>query len=126
MTMPGYRTYESASPKRRGLAVASLVLGLAGIPTLAICGLGLVLGLTGLALGVMALFRGTERELAIAGVVASAVTLVLGATAIIWLVSQAAKCGDSGAYPDASSRSRCIEREFPFARTTTMGAWPRV
>jgi hypothetical protein len=119
MTLPGYRTHEAAPPRRRGLAVASLALGLAGIPALAICGLGLFLGLTGLVLGVTALIRGTERDLAIAGILASAVALILGTTVIVWLVSQAAKCGDSADYPDAQSRNRCIEREFPFVRSSS-------
>lgn len=119
MTMPGYRTYEIAPPKRRGMAVASVALGLAGIPALAVCGLGLLLGLAGLGLGVTALIRGGQRDLAITGVIASVVTLVLGATAIAWLVSQAAKCGDTATYPDRIARSRCIEREFPFVQATT-------
>ncbi|GAA2110199.1 hypothetical protein [Actinomadura alba] len=118
MTLPGYRTHEAAPPRGRGLAVASLALGLAGIPALAICGLGLLLGIAGLILGVTALIKGTERDLAIAGVVASAVALVLGTTVLVWLVSQAAKCGNSTDYPDARSRDRCIEREFPFVRSS--------
>jgi hypothetical protein len=119
MTLPGYRTHEAASSRRRGLAVASLALGLAGIPALAICGLGLVFGVAGLVLGVTALVRGTDRDLAIAGIVASAVALILGTTVIVWLVSQAAKCGDTSDYPDALSRDRCIEREFPFVRSSS-------
>jgi hypothetical protein len=119
MTMPGYRTYQAVPPTRRGMAVASLALGLAGIPALAVCGVGLVLALAGLALGVTALVRGGQRDLAVTGIVACVVTLVLGATVMIWLVSQAAKCGDSRAYPDRTARGRCIEREFPFVPTTT-------
>lgn len=116
MPMPGYlRAHEARPSKRHGLAVASLTLGLAGIPALAACGLGLLLGLAGLALGVTALVRGTDRDLAIAGVVASTVTLILGILMITWLVSRAAECGDTTEYPDEASRNRCIEREFPFA-----------
>ncbi|MBC6457435.1 hypothetical protein [Actinomadura sp. HBU206391] len=118
MTLPGYRTHGAAPTRWRGLAVASLVLGLAGIPALAICGLGLLLGVAGLALGITALLRGAERDLAIAGIVASAVALILGTTVIVWLVSQAAKCGDAADYPDALSRDRCIEREFPFVQSS--------
>ncbi|RFU39968.1 hypothetical protein DZF91_19515 [Actinomadura logoneensis] len=122
MTMPGYQTPTppptASAPGRHGLATASLVLGLAGLPGLLLCGLGLPAALVGLVLGIAAAARGTSRGLAIAGIVCSAVTLVIGAVSIIWLLSKAAECADRHRYPDVSTRRQCIDREFPFARSS--------
>ncbi|MEV5570772.1 DUF4190 domain-containing protein [Spirillospora sp. NPDC052269] len=117
MTMPGYqtRTPPPGVPERRGLATASLVLGSAGLPGLLLCGFGLPAALVGLALGVVALTRGTARRRAIAGIVCSAVTLAVGAVSIIWLLSKAAECADTHHYPDDYTRRQCIDRTFPFA-----------
>ncbi|MEU5876136.1 hypothetical protein [Spirillospora sp. NPDC047279] len=117
MTMPGYQTYSPpAPPERKGLAVTSLVLGLAGLPALLLCGLGLVLAVAGLVLGVIAAVRGAGRSLAVAGIVASAVTLVIGGIGIFFLLSKAAECADTARYPDETARRLCVEREFPFAQ----------
>ncbi|MFP3965813.1 DUF4190 domain-containing protein [Actinomadura fulvescens] len=119
MTMPGYQTYSPpAPPERKGLAVASLVLGVAGLPALMLCGVGLVLGVAGLILGVVAAVRGGGRNIAVMGIVCSVVTLVIGGVAIFFLLSKAAECADAGRYPDESARRLCVEREFPFARHT--------
>ncbi|MEV4253003.1 hypothetical protein AB0J52_07515 [Spirillospora sp. NPDC049652] len=119
MTMPGYQTRTPPSaPERHGLATASLVLGLAGLPALLLCGIGLPVALVGLVLGVVAASRGTARGLAVAGIVCSAVTLVIGTVAIIWLLSKAAECADTHRYPDDFTRRQCIDREFPFARAS--------
>ncbi|WP_026412771.1 DUF4190 domain-containing protein [Actinomadura oligospora] len=117
MTMPGYqtRTPPRGVPERRGLATASLALGLAGLPGLLLCGAGLPAALIGLVLGVIALSRGTGRGLAIAGIVCSAVTLAVGTVSIIWLLSKAAECADTHRYPDDFARRQCIDRTFPFA-----------
>ncbi|MFC5180627.1 hypothetical protein [Actinomadura harenae] len=129
MTMPGYRTQTPPStPERQGLATASLVLGLAGLPALLLCGIGLPAALVGLALGVVALWRGRPRGAArgrpaggargtaVAGVVCSLVTLAIGTVAIFWLLSKAVECADSHRFPDEFTRRECIDRTFPFAR----------
>lgn len=76
-----------ANPPRKGLAIASLVLGIISIPTL---GLVFVGGITGIVLGVVALNKAKMqpqqyggRGLAIAGIVTSAVSLLLMIPAII-------------------------------------------
>jgi len=78
----------AAGPKTSGLAVASLVLGIAGLCT---CG---VTSLVGLILGIVALGKvnrsgGTlgGRGVAIGGIVASALTLLLGVA--LWVATAA-------------------------------------
>ncbi|MCP2337691.1 DUF4190 domain-containing protein [Actinomadura rupiterrae] len=115
MTMPGYQTRTPPrAPERRGLATASLVLGLVGLPALLLCGAGLAAALVGLVLGAVAALRGQSRGLAVAGVVCCAVTLAVGAVSLVWLLSKAAQCADTSRYPDDYGRQRCIDREFPF------------
>ncbi|MFI0449394.1 hypothetical protein [Actinomadura sp. 6N118] len=119
MTMPGYQIYSPpAPPERKGLAVTSLVLGVVGLPALLLCGVGLALAVMGLLVGIIAVMRGAGRYTAILGIVCSAVTLVIGGTAIFFLLSKAAECADSARYPDEPARRLCVEREFPFARHT--------
>ncbi|HMV47797.1 MAG TPA: DUF4190 domain-containing protein [Blastocatellia bacterium] len=76
--------FPSAKP-RKGLAIASLVLGIISIPTL---GLIVVGAITGIVLGVIALSKIKNnpqayggRNLAIAGIITSAVSLVL---VVVW------------------------------------------
>jgi hypothetical protein len=115
MTIPGYQSYTPTPQRSSGMAVASLVLGLVGLPALLLCGAGMLLGIAGLALGLIALSRGQRTRAAIGGVCASLLTLIVGSVAIVWLLNQAAECADRTKYPDDSARQQCIEREFPFA-----------
>lgn len=118
MAMPGYKSYTATPQQSRGMAVASLVLGLVGLPALLLCGAGLPLAMVGLVLGVIAAVRNAGRGVAIAGICASIFTLVVGALAIFWLLAQAAECADQDRYPSDTDRQRCVEHEFPFAKTT--------
>lgn len=126
MTLPGYQTYTPPAPRpRSGLARASLVLGIVGLLGLAVCLLGVVPAFVGLVLGAVSLARhDADRWPAVAGVVCSAVALVLGGVALFVLLSKAAECGDESRYPSADERRHCIEREFPFARSTLAPASP--
>ncbi|HEX2315044.1 MAG TPA: DUF4190 domain-containing protein [Thermomonospora sp.] len=118
MTVPGYqRHYAPVRPRRNGMAATSLVLGLVGLPALLLCGLGLPMALAGLVLGILAASRNAGRGLAIAGICASILTILVGALAIFWLLSQAAECADPDRYPSEADRQRCVEHEFPFARS---------
>jgi type II secretory pathway pseudopilin PulG len=76
-----FQTFEDGTKKRAGLAVASLVLGVVGLPTLGLLGVGAI---TGIALGAMALMRANKRPqeyggrgLAIGGLVLNGVSLLL-------------------------------------------------
>ena len=93
-TPPGYPPQQAPGPKTSGLAVASLICGIAGLYT---CGVG---GLVGLVLGIVAMGRikrsGGELEgrgLAVAGLVVSIIAIVLGAaiiagTAAFWFYAE--------------------------------------
>jgi hypothetical protein len=95
------------------------VLGIVGLPGLALCLLGLIPALVGLVLGTVALVRGrSERWPAVAGIVCSGIAVVVGALALSWLLSKAAMCGDTSRYPDDAARQGCVEHEFPFVRDT--------
>src|SRR4051812_33194419 len=102
-TMPGYRPYAPAPPRRRGPGVAALVLGLSAIPLAFLCGIGLLPGLAGLALGVVAAVRGHGRGQAIAAIIVSVVALVLAGGVAYWMLSKAAKCGDRTRYPGSAA-----------------------
>lgn len=109
-TMPGYRPYAPAPPRRRGMGVAALVLGVCAIPLAFLCGVGLLPGLAGLLLGVVATVRDQGRAQAIAGIVVSVLAMVIAGGVAYWMLSKAAKCGE---YTDSAARKACVEREFP-------------
>jgi len=112
-TMPGYRPHTSAPPRRRGLGLAALVLGLSALPLAFVCGVGLLPGLAGLIIGIVAAVKDQGRTQAIVGIVTSALALMIAGGVAFWLLSKAAKCGDRANYPDDAARRVCIEREFP-------------
>ncbi|MBE1531877.1 DUF4190 domain-containing protein [Actinomadura algeriensis] len=120
MALPGYQTYTPPAPRpRSGLARSSLVLGIVGLVGLAVCLLGVVPAIVGLVLGAVSLARrDADRWPAVAGVICSAVAVVLGGVALYFLLSKAAECGDEARYPSADDRRYCVEQEFPFARST--------
>lgn len=81
----------SAQPKTSGLAIASLVLGIASIP---LCGLGFFLAIIGLILGCIALSKInrqpdllTGKGLAIGGITTSIVGLVLGGLLLVSMLA---------------------------------------
>jgi hypothetical protein len=76
-----FQAFEDGAKKRKGLAVASLVLGIVSVPTLGLLGVG---ALTGIILGVMALTRANKRPheyggrgLAIGGLVLNGVAFLI-------------------------------------------------
>jgi type II secretory pathway pseudopilin PulG len=88
---PQYAAYSERTKRRAGFAIASLVLGVLGIPTLGILLVGALVGIT---LGIIALIRSNNRPdeyggrgLAIGGIVTNGVALlitpVIGITAAI-------------------------------------------
>ncbi|MFD0684198.1 hypothetical protein [Actinomadura fibrosa] len=87
---------------------------------LSVCLLGMVPAFAGLVVGLVSVTRDrSERGLAAAGMVCSAVALFAGSLALVWLLGKAAHCGDEDRYPSATARKGCVEREFPFAQATT-------
>lgn len=80
-------TSPSATPPRKGLAIASLVVGIVSIPT---CGLLFVGAIAGIVLGIVALNKANSdparyagKKLAIAGIITSAFSFLPGAIAAI-------------------------------------------
>ena len=80
-------------PKTSGLAIASLVLGIASIP---LCGLGIIMAIIGLILGCIAISKInrqpdqlTGKGLAIGGITTSIVGLVLGLLLLISILMPA-------------------------------------
>lgn len=119
MALSAYDVRPAMPPRPKGMARASLALGLTGLPALPLFGLGLGLAVAGIVLGVIAAVRGAGRGTAITGIVMSLTTLAAGGMLISRLLSSAAVCADSARYPDDAATARCIEREFPFARGIT-------
>jgi type II secretory pathway pseudopilin PulG len=75
------RAFRGGTKKNAGLAIASLVLGVVGLPTLGLFGVGAI---TGIVLGAIALSRASRhpheyggRGLAIGGIVANGVSLII-------------------------------------------------
>jgi hypothetical protein len=104
--------------QRRGLGIAALVLGIAAIITLLLCGLGAVIAVAGVIVGIVALARGSGRGPAVTGLALSVVTLVAAIGAGIWFVSRISPCTDHRRYPAKADRDRCLERRVPFFRAT--------
>lgn len=118
MTLRGYRPYPTVTAPRRGMGVTALVLGILAVPTLALCGMGLVLAVAGVIVGGIAVTRKNGRAYAITGITISALTLVLGGLGASWFLAQARECADSAKYPDADAREQCVQHRFPFIRAT--------
>jgi hypothetical protein len=118
MTLRGYRPYPTATAPRRGLGVTALVLGILAVPTLVLCGMGLVVALAGLVVGGIAVTRKNGRTYAVTGITISALTLVLGGVGASWFLAQARECADTAKYPDADARERCVDHRFPFINAT--------
>lgn len=115
--------------KRKGIAVASLVLGIISLPTLGVLGVGALLGI---ALGVIALLRAKRQPLeyggqglAIGGIVTSVLSLVLAvpigiiaAVAIPNLLAARRSANEASAI---STMRRLIEAEQTFNATVGAG-----
>jgi hypothetical protein len=77
-----YQVYQASSYHTNGLAIASLITAIAGIPLSFLCYLGLPLAVAGIVLGIVSLTQINQahqqgRGLAIAGIVIGSVTVTL-------------------------------------------------
>lgn len=88
-----------------GLATTSLILGIASIFLLALCGIGTLTAIVGLVLGIVAVAKGTNRSMAWVGIALSVLTLVLAVIGTMWFIS---KFGDCFSLPEQFAR-RCVE-----------------
>ncbi|MDN3355941.1 hypothetical protein [Actinomadura sp. DC4] len=104
--------------RRRGLGVAALVLGIAAIITLLLCGLGAVVAVVGVVIGIIAVVQNNGRGLAVTGLTLSVVTLVAAIGAGIWFFSRVSPCTDQRRYPTKADRDHCLENRVPFFKAT--------
>lgn len=102
----------------RGLAVAALVLGIAAILTLPLCGLGAVVAIAGIIVGVLAFVRRVGRRMAVAGIVLSAISLVAAIALGAWFFTRIGPCTDQVRYPTKADRDRCLQHRIPFLKPT--------
>ncbi|MCO6009069.1 DUF4190 domain-containing protein [Actinoallomurus purpureus] len=113
-----YPPVREAPPQRRGLGIAALVLGIASILTLLLCGLGAILAVAGLIVGIIAVVQRNGRGMAVAGLILSAVTLVLAIGLAAWFYSRIAPCSDQTRYPTKEARDQCLQKRVPFFQAT--------
>ncbi len=104
--------------RRRGLGVAALVLGIAAIVTLVLCGLGAVVAIFGLVVGIIAAVRDNGRGLAVTGITLSALTLVLALGAGIWFFTRVSPCTNQARYATKTARDQCLQNRVPFFKAT--------
>jgi hypothetical protein len=105
--------------QRRGLGIAALVLGIAAIITLLLCGLGAIVAVAGIVIGIIAVVQNNGRRMAVAGLILSTVTLAAAIGAGIWFFSRVAPCTDKTRYPTKADRDHCLETRVPFFRATS-------
>ncbi|GAB3662843.1 hypothetical protein GCM10027589_26050 [Actinocorallia lasiicapitis] len=113
MTSPGYRTRIETPREPRGLGMTALALGLFGLLTFWMCGLGMLLAVIGLGVGVAAVTKEQGRLQAYIGIGLSLLTLTVAAGALVFFGRQAYDCR---AYPDELHRSSCMEQKFPLLK----------
>jgi hypothetical protein len=113
-----YPPVREIPPPRRGLGIAALVLGIASLLTLVLCGFGVLLALAGLVIGIIAIVRRNGRGMAVAGVLLSALTLVLSIALTVWLYGRIAPCSDQARYPTREARDQCLQQRVPFFRAS--------
>jgi hypothetical protein len=114
-----YRPVGYPPQQRKGLGVAALVLGIAAIITLLLCGLGAIVAVAGIIIGIIAVVQNNGRGMAVAGLVLSTVTLAAAIGAGIWLFSRVAPCTDKARYPTKADRDRCLQSRVPFFKATS-------
>jgi hypothetical protein len=113
-----YRPVEYPPRQRSGLGVAALVLGIAALVTLLLCGLGVVVAIAGLVVGIIALVRKSGEGMAVTGLVLSSLTLLIAIGGAVWFFTRVAPCGDQSKYPAKADRDHCLQHRVPFFRAT--------
>lgn len=116
----GYNGYQQGPVPGKGLAIASLVLGILGILTFWFFGLGGLLGLVGLVLGIIGLvkIRKSRRDspaLAIVGIVLSALALIGGAfmaAIFAWVMGSMGDCMQYAQQQDQTQMEQCINEKM--------------
>jgi hypothetical protein len=105
--------------QRRGLGITALILGIAAVITLLLCGLGAIIAVVGIIIGVIAVVQKNGRGMAVTGITLSAVTLVAAIGAGIWFFSRVSPCTDETKYPTKAERDHCLQERVPFFKATS-------
>ncbi|WP_283135305.1 DUF4190 domain-containing protein [Rhizohabitans arisaemae] len=106
----GYST--PPAPQSKGMAITSLVLGIVGLFTLGIAGIGSVIGLI---LGIVAAAKGRGRGMAVVGIVLNLLALIITVLLVVLVApyfSGILECADPVRYPDDASTNACINELF--------------
>lgn len=125
----GAASYASSGQMKKGMAVASLVLGIISLPTLGVLGVGALLGIT---LGIFALMKAKRspaeyggRGLAIGGIVTSVLSLVfavpIGIVAAVAIPNLLAAKRSANEASAIRSMRMLIEAEQTFLATSGAG-----
>ncbi|GGM94965.1 hypothetical protein GCM10010106_49620 [Thermopolyspora flexuosa] len=105
----GARPWPPRRRKGARAATAALVLGVASLLSLPLCGVGALVAVAGLVTGVVGVARGAARGRAVAGLLLSALTLAIVVAAAAWLASTGvARCLDEHLYPTRADAEACV------------------
>ncbi|MCG5217786.1 hypothetical protein [Streptosporangium sp. KLBMP 9127] len=95
------------APKQGGgLGTASLVLGIVSLFLLFLCGLGILTAIVGIILGIIAVVKNANKGRAWAGIILSALALILATIAIAWFYTNFSDCMN---LPTQELAQRCVE-----------------
>ena len=89
-----------------GLGTASLVLGIVDLFLLFLCGLGILTAIVGIILGIIAVVKNANKGRAWAGIILSALALILATIAIAWFYTNFSDCMN---LPTQELAQRCVE-----------------
>ncbi|MFC0861895.1 DUF4190 domain-containing protein [Sphaerimonospora cavernae] len=108
-------------PTGGGLGTAALVLGIAGLVLLPVCGIGALVAVPGLIVGIVATVKRSNRRRAVIGLALSIATLVLAVLFAVlfsnWLRDTGLReCFDPVLYPDQESMQHCVESRLGGAK----------
>ncbi|MER7212355.1 DUF4190 domain-containing protein [Streptosporangium sp. NPDC000239] len=95
-------------PRGGGLGTASLVLGIASIFLLVVCGLGVLTAIAGLVIGIVAFVKDSNRGRAVGGIVLSVLALIIAVVFLTWFYSTVGDCMDL----PPGLQQRCVEERL--------------
>lgn len=94
---PPYQQYPGQNPKSNGLAIASLVLGIASICLSCTVYFSFITGIVGIILGIISVVRQNPgKKMAIAGIICSAVGILLTIFLLVFTVAVIHEMGYDG------------------------------
>ena len=113
-SMPPYASGGAPTARNSGLSIASLVLGIVSIPAALTVWIGAICGVLAIVLGAIGLRqaragRAGRRGLALAGLIAGVIGLVLSVVVFAYAVKRTQACQDRiGHAPSRAELEQCI------------------